>query len=146
MTSQPLDASTASGQVYGISVTSLTQCTHWHSTRDIIAIRHACCLKFYACISCHNTLEKHEPTTWPLSQRNERAVMCGQCKHILRIDEYMQSGSRCTNCAADFNPGCKGHWGMYFELEDTDNDGTKTDRSNSTTHKSTCISRCQTAI
>jgi uncharacterized CHY-type Zn-finger protein len=43
----------------------------------------------------------------------------------LRIDEYMQSGSRCTNCAAEFNPGCIGHWEMYFELEQTSDACTK---------------------
>jgi uncharacterized CHY-type Zn-finger protein len=120
------DETMASIEVHGLSVTALTQCEHWHSARDIIAIRHACCLKFYACISCHNALEQHKPAVWPLSRRNERAVLCGQCKHELRIDEYIQSGSSCTNCAAEFNPGCKGHWEMYFELESTDDDGAKT--------------------
>ena len=119
-------ATSASVQVYGISVSPQTQCAHWHSPRDIIAIRHACCLKSYACISCHNALEDHQPAVWPLSRRDERAVLCGQCKHVLRIAEYLQSGSRCTNCAAEFNPGCKGHWGMYFELEDSDDAGAKT--------------------
>jgi len=115
--------SSTSVQVQGVDVTSLTQCAHWHSARDIIAIRHACCLKFYACITCHNALEKHEPTVWPFSQRDERAVMCGQCRYALRIDEYLQSDSRCTNCTAEFNPGCKGHWGLYFELEGANGDG-----------------------
>lgn len=108
---------TVEHKVHGIDVTPSTQCAHWHSPLDIIAIRHACCLKFYACITCHNALEQHEPTVWLMSQRGERAVLCGQCKYQLSIDEYLQSGSRCTNCEAGFNPGCKGHWGMYFEME-----------------------------
>lgn len=105
--------------VHGISVTPLTQCTHWHSPLDVIAIKHACCQKYYACISCHNALEGHEPTVWSLSQRDERAVMCGSCGHQLRVDEYLQSGSECTRCGAKFNPGCKGHWAMYFEMEES---------------------------
>ena len=119
------DATEASVQVHGISVSPLTQCSHWLSARDIIAIRHACCLKFYACISCHNALEQHEPAVWPLVQRDERAVLCGHCKHVLRIDEYLESGSRCTKCAAEFNPGCKGHWGMYFEMGSANEDDAK---------------------
>ena len=112
-------------QVYGVSVTPLTQCAHWHSTLDIIAIRHACCLKYYACISCHKELENHEPAVWPLSKRDERAVICGQCKHELSVNEYMQSESRCTSCEAAFNPKCKGHWGLYFEMESAEADDTQ---------------------
>jgi uncharacterized CHY-type Zn-finger protein len=105
-------------QVHGLSLTPQTQCTHWNSPLDIIAIRHACCGKFYACISCHDALEEHTSNVWPLSQRNEQAVLCGKCKHVLRIDEYLSCGSVCTSCEAGFNPGCKGHWGMYFEMKE----------------------------
>jgi uncharacterized CHY-type Zn-finger protein len=104
-------------QVHGLSLTALTQCTHWKSPLDIIAIRHACCGKFYACISCHDALEEHTSSVWPLPQRDERAVFCGNCKHVLTIDEYLSCGSVCTQCGAGFNPGCKGHWGLYFEME-----------------------------
>ncbi|RYN29245.1 hypothetical protein AA0112_g7349 [Alternaria arborescens] len=102
--------------VHGISVTPLTQCTHWHSPLDIIAIKHFCCQKFYACISCHDACESHKSFVWPLARRDESAVLCGQCKHILTISEYMESGSKCTRCASAFNPGCKNHWALYFEL------------------------------
>jgi uncharacterized CHY-type Zn-finger protein len=105
-------------QAHGISITPLTQCQHWNSPLDIIAIRHACCGKFYACISCHDALENHTSSVWPLFQRDERAVLCGKCKHVLRIDEYLSCGSVCTSCGSGFNPGCKGHWGMYFEMEE----------------------------
>jgi uncharacterized CHY-type Zn-finger protein len=105
-------------RVHGLSLTHSTQCTHWNSDLDIIAIKHYCCSKFYACISCHNELESHEPTVWPFSQRDERAVLCGECNYVLSIEEYLHSGSRCTSCGAGFNPGCKGHWGMYFKMED----------------------------
>ena len=103
-------------QIHGLSLTPQTQCKHWNSPLDIIAIRHACCGKFYACISCHDALEEHISSVWPLSQRNERAILCGKCRHVLRVDEYLSSGSVCTSCGAEFNPGCKGHWGLYFEI------------------------------
>ncbi|KAH7377865.1 zinc finger CHY domain-containing protein [Pyrenochaeta sp. MPI-SDFR-AT-0127] len=104
--------------VRGLSVTPLTQCLHWHSALDIIAIKHFCCNTFYACISCHDACEPHKSGAWPRSQRGERAVLCGRCKYVLSIEEYMASGSRCTRCESGFNPGCKGHWGLYFEADE----------------------------
>lgn len=106
--------------VHGISVTPLTQCAHWHSPLDIIAIKHFCCQRFYACISCHDESETHKSGIWPESQREEKAVLCGACKHVLKIDEYMDSGSKCTQCGERFNPGCKNHWDLYFELDEKD--------------------------
>jgi len=127
-------------QVHGLSLTPLTQCTHYSTPLDIIAIRHFCCNKFYACIRCHNALESsnyptnthtntnkttpppptapapHPATVWPLSRRNEKAVLCGACKRLLTIGEYLGCGSVCTGCGAGFNPGCRGHWGGYFEM------------------------------
>lgn len=110
--------------VHGIDLTPLTQCTHYHSPLDIIAIQHYCCRKFYACIKCHDECENpssisssHGPSRiWPKEMRGEKAVLCGKCKRRLGIDEYMGSGSRCTGCGEGFNPGCKAHWGLYFEV------------------------------
>ncbi|KAF1933128.1 putative CHY zinc finger family protein [Didymella exigua CBS 183.55] len=106
--------------VHGLSVTSLTQCAHWHSPLDIIAIKHFCCQKFYACISCHDAEETHESGVWPIDQRDEMSVLCGACKHVLSIGEYMNSESRCPKCAERFNPGCKNHWNLYFKLGSND--------------------------
>ncbi|RMZ71399.1 Helper of Tim 13 [Pyrenophora seminiperda CCB06] len=107
--------------VHGLLVTPLTQCTHWHSPLDIIAIKHFCCHKYYACITCHNACETHSPSVWPRTLRDEMAVLCGQCKHVLSIDEYMKSGSKCTECGSGFNPGCKNHWNLYFEVDENEN-------------------------
>ncbi|KAH7067682.1 zinc finger CHY domain-containing protein [Paraphoma chrysanthemicola] len=107
-------------QVHGLSVTPLTQCTHWHSPFDIIAIKHFCCNKFYACISCHDACETHKSGVWPRNANDEKAVLCGSCKHVLTVQEYMDSGSRCTSCKSAFNPGCKNHWNLYFELQGTE--------------------------
>jgi uncharacterized CHY-type Zn-finger protein len=35
----------------------------------------------------------------------------------MTIREYMECGSRCLGCGAGFNPGCRGHWRFYFEVE-----------------------------
>jgi uncharacterized CHY-type Zn-finger protein len=99
-----------SATVHGLDVTPTTQCTHWHSPLDIIAVKHFCC------DSCHDTCETHKSGVWPREQRAKKAVLCGACKHVLSIEEYMTSGSKCTQCGNGFNPGCKGHWGMYFEM------------------------------
>jgi uncharacterized CHY-type Zn-finger protein len=42
---------------------------------------------------------------------------------VLSIEEYMKSGSQCVKCRSGFNPGCKGHWGMYFEMDGEEKEG-----------------------
>ncbi|KAH7113835.1 zinc finger CHY domain-containing protein [Dendryphion nanum] len=116
-------------KIHGLSLTPTTQCAHYHTPLDILAIQHFCCRKFYACISCHNALETHTPLVWPKEERSAEVVFCGGCKAVLRIEEYMggyaerggggdggKGGSRCGRCGAGFNPGCRGHWGLYFEI------------------------------
>ncbi|KAF2001559.1 hypothetical protein P154DRAFT_432584, partial [Amniculicola lignicola CBS 123094] len=102
----------------GESVTPLTQCAHWHFDLDIIAIKHASCQKFDACISCHNASESahHVPEVWQKDQRDVKAVLCGVCKDLLSVSEYMACGSRCPRCGKGFNSGRKGHWALYFEI------------------------------
>ncbi|KAH6646291.1 hypothetical protein BKA67DRAFT_525962 [Truncatella angustata] len=102
--------------VKGLDVTTLTQCLHWHSRRDIIAIRHKCCGDYYACISCHAALVDHATAVWPKTERETKAVLCGNCRHELTIAEYLTSGSACTTCKAEFNPGCSRHYHLYFEM------------------------------
>ncbi|KAF2809195.1 uncharacterized protein BDZ99DRAFT_46967 [Mytilinidion resinicola] len=108
--------------VHGVSITPLTQCSHWFSALDIIAIKMKCCNEFYACISCHAALAKHNTKVWTKEERDEEAVFCGGCKSVLSIEEYMagdgkcEEGSRCPKCNAGWNPGCKNHWSLYFEI------------------------------
>ncbi|KAH8886125.1 CHY zinc finger family protein [Thozetella sp. PMI_491] len=102
--------------VRGVDVSANTQCAHWHSERDIIAIRHKCCGEYYACISCHEALAGHPATCWSKSERGVRAVLCGKCKRELTIDEYLACGNVCPGCTAAFNPGCANHYDLYFEV------------------------------
>jgi uncharacterized CHY-type Zn-finger protein len=106
--------------IHGIGLTSSTQCAHWHSPLDIIAIKHACCQKFYACISCHNTLESsHVPAVWKRKDWDEGAVFCGNCKRIWSVKEYLAGKeSKCGGCGVAWNPGCKNHWNLYFDVDE----------------------------
>lgn len=102
--------------VHGLDVSSRTQCAHWNSERDIIAIRHKCCGEYYACISCHQALTTHASQVWSKVERDTKAVLCGNCLIELSIAEYLACNSACPNCRADFNPGCANHYDLYFEM------------------------------
>ena len=100
---------------HGISVNERTQCAHYHSERDLIAIKFKCCEAFYACIRCHEELANHAPVVWPASEFQVEAIYCGNCKSTLSITEYLQCDSTCPLCQVAFNPGCANHHHLYFE-------------------------------
>ena len=100
---------------HGTGVNARTQCAHYHSERDIIAIRHKCCDTFYACIQCHNEAAGHAPQVWPPAEFDTRAVLCGNCQTTLSISEYLACENVCPHCQAAFNPGCANHYHFYFE-------------------------------
>jgi uncharacterized CHY-type Zn-finger protein len=62
-----MSPSTPPPTVHGTNLSPTTQCAHWHSPLDIIAIKHFCCKKFYACVSCHDEGERHGSVPWPSS-------------------------------------------------------------------------------
>ena len=102
--------------VRGISVTEQTQCVHYHSEVDVVAVRFKCCDAFYACIRCHKELADHPPLPWSKSERETNAIYCGSCRSTMSISEYLGCGSRCPLCGAAFNPGCANDYHFYFEL------------------------------
>src|SRR5215831_17510789 len=102
--------------VRGISVTERTQCVHYHSEFDVVAVRFKCCDAFYACIHCHEELADHPPLRWRKSERGTKAIFCGRCRSTMSISEYVESNNRCPLCCAAFNPGCANHHHFYFEL------------------------------
>ena len=104
------------GSVHGIGVNERTQCAHYRSDLDIVAIRFKCCDKFYACIHCHEEIAGHEPVRWGRDERETPAVLCGNCHGLLSVAEYLASGNTCPRCDAPFNPGCAKHHHVYFEL------------------------------
>ena len=103
--------------IHGTDVNERTQCAHYHSERDIIAIRHRCCGEFYACIRCHNEAVSHPAQVWPKTEFQTQAVYCGRCRHTLSIASYLSCNSTCPHCQAAFNPGCANHYHLYFEQE-----------------------------
>jgi uncharacterized CHY-type Zn-finger protein len=102
--------------VHGSSVNEQTQCAHYHSHRDVVAIKFKCCDAFYACIHCHEERAGHTPLVWGKDERETHAIFCGKCHKTLSIAEYLGCGNSCPRCGAAFNPGCADHHRLYFEL------------------------------
>ena len=100
--------------VLGPVVDDETRCIHYRTSLDVIAIEFACCTTFYPCHLCHAETADHPATQWPLGKRDEPAVLCGVCGHLLTITDYLDVDA-CPSCAAPFNPGCKLHPELYFE-------------------------------
>jgi uncharacterized CHY-type Zn-finger protein len=108
--------------VFGAVLDSATRCIHFHSELDIVAIKFACCRRYYPCYQCHDEAVQGEPDPhatrrWPQVEWSEFAILCGACNHELSITEYRQI-ERCPHCAAQFNPGCRLHAHLYFEPGD----------------------------
>jgi uncharacterized CHY-type Zn-finger protein len=102
--------------IYGKIVDDQTRCEHYHTQRDVIAIRFKCCSNYYPCFQCHEETADHPAQIWLKSERETRAILCGVCKHELTIHEYLAGENKCPACTADFNPGCRLHHHLYFEL------------------------------
>ena len=107
-------------RVEGISVDAQTRCAHYHGPTDVIAIRFACCGRWFPCFECHAALAGHEAKVWPFERFSEKAVLCGSCGRELSVEEYFTCGNTCPSCSHAFNPGCANHYHLYFELEKSD--------------------------
>ena len=101
--------------VHGADLDEQTRCRHWHGPTDVIAIRFACCDRYFACYECHAELEDHDATTWPRERFDDPVVLCGVCRSELSCNEYFGCGYACPRCGAAFNPGCAAHHHVYFE-------------------------------
>ena len=101
--------------IHGTNASARTQCAHYHSGRDIVAIQHKCCGEFYACILCHNEAVGHPAQVWPKAEFQTQAIYCGNCHRTLSIVSYLGCNSTCPHCQAAFNPGCANHYHLYFE-------------------------------
>ena len=102
-------------KVYGSLVDNETRCTHYHTFLDVIAIKFKCCNKYYPCYQCHEEHETHPIKRWSEQDFDEKAIMCGVCKHEMSIQDYMMT-ELCPKCQAHFNSRCKFHYHLYFEL------------------------------
>ncbi|MGD7045085.1 CHY zinc finger protein [Jeotgalibacillus proteolyticus] len=92
-----------------------TRCIHYHTQKDIIAIKFYCCNTYYPCKSCHDSHGCGNHSVWPAALFNEEAILCGACGTELTINEYLNCQSICPACSSSFNPGCSLHASYYFE-------------------------------
>lgn len=104
--------------VFGNTIDDETRCIHYGTPADVIAIKFFCCSRYYPCHLCHAEAETHSPGRWPRVQWDQRAILCGVCRHELTVDEYLAVSS-CPNCQAEFNEGCRLHSHYYFETDST---------------------------
>lgn len=89
----------------------------------MVALRLPCCGPssadpvYYACHACHEALAGHPAAPWPRSRFEEPAVLCGACRTTLSVTRYLASPDACPRCGAPFNPACRRHHPLYFELD-----------------------------
>ena len=100
--------------IYGAVVDKETRCVHYHTEKDIIAIKFKCCDRYYPCYKCHEEHADHSIERWPQEQFDELAILCGSCHTELTIHEYMHTAS-CPHCQSIFNERCATHYPIYFE-------------------------------
>jgi uncharacterized CHY-type Zn-finger protein len=100
--------------VHGVALDAETRCGHYHGLSDRVAIRFYCCREWYPCFECHASEAGHEAGVWSREEFGARAVLCGACGNQLTVQEYLDCGSTCPNCEAEFNPKCAGHYHLYF--------------------------------
>lgn len=101
--------------VHGATVDAQTRCVHYSSASDVVAIRFACCNRWYPCHACHAEGESHAPQRWPRHAFDEHALLCGVCRTTLSIEDYLEADG-CRSCGAPFNPGCRLHHRLYFDV------------------------------
>lgn len=105
---------TRTREVFGPTVDEHTRCVHYATELDIVAIRFACCGRYYPCHQCHSEAADHPAQQWPRDRWDQNAILCGACWGELSIETYKASDS-CPECAAAFNPRCAAHSDLYFD-------------------------------
>lgn len=96
--------------IYGLLTDEEGRCSHYHTERDVAALRCDTCGRYYACYQCHDLLEDHP--FQPVSADDTAPVLCGSCFHTMTQEEYEKG--HCPFCGHHFNPGCKKHHHIYF--------------------------------
>jgi uncharacterized CHY-type Zn-finger protein len=109
----------SSVRVYGPVTDGQTRCVHYHSDKDVVALKFRCCGRYFPCFQCHADIESHAPERWPQSDWDTKAVLCGVCRKEMTINTY-RATSDCPACGADFNPGCADHAHLYFDVSPED--------------------------
>lgn len=81
-----------------------------------MAIRFPCCGRYFACHACHEALADHAAMRWARAEFDRPAVLCGACGAEFAIRDYLDGDDRCPACGAAFNPRCRLHHPVYFEV------------------------------
>lgn len=102
-------------RVYGATIDDETRCVHYRTEVDVVAMKFACCGRYYPCHLCHAEEADHEARVWPLSEQSEPAVLCGVCQSEMPIEVY-RGVTSCPRCGARFNERCAAHAHLYFEV------------------------------
>lgn len=97
------------------AIDSEKRCKHYHSKKDRVAIKFACCKDFFPCYLCHREHGCGKEEVWPIEDFSEQAILCGSCDNKLTIKQYLEDGTSCPTCDAAFNPACSIHEHLYFE-------------------------------
>jgi len=104
-------------KINGQVIDEQTRCIHYHSPKDIIAIKFKCCGKYYPCYTCHEDESDHLPLTWGANDQETKAILCGVCKYEMSIRAYLNCNNQCPNCDSKFNPSCSNHYNLYFDIK-----------------------------
>ncbi|AFZ74217.1 CHY zinc finger protein [Natronobacterium gregoryi] len=103
--------------VRGVDVDPDTRCAHYHTDRDVVAFKFACCETYWPCFRCHEEIADHDAVPWPRARFDEPTVLCGVCRTELTVPAYREADYRCPSCNVAFNPGCAAHADLYFETD-----------------------------
>ena len=99
---------TRTPEVFGPTVDDHTRCVHYATELDIIAIRFACCDRYYPCHLCHSETADHPAQQWPRERWDQPAILCGNCWTELTISAY-KAVDACSECGAASSPRCEAH-------------------------------------
>ncbi|WP_414049110.1 CHY zinc finger protein [Macrococcus animalis] len=102
--------------IEGVAVDEQGRCEHYHSPVDVVCYQFPENDTYYPCHLCYEAIHQSAPQAKYSIHSDLKAVLCGVCQTEIAINAYVQS-NQCPNCTHPFNPGCKNHFHLYFEIE-----------------------------
>ncbi|WP_084599276.1 CHY zinc finger protein [Pontibacillus chungwhensis] len=102
-------------KIFGQIVDEETRCVHYHTSKDVVAIKFYCCRTYYPCYKCHDETCEHPIRRWPKTKFEETAILCGHCQSQFSINTYLSAPFTCPHCKHAWNEGCALHYHIYFE-------------------------------
>lgn len=90
-------------------------CRHWDGPDDVLQLALPCCHRFWPCRDCHDEAADHEAQRWP-DDSDAAALRCGRCRATQTVAAYLASPDACPACGGAFNPRCRSHHHLYFQV------------------------------